>query len=173
MDSPTLQRRLRGVFDARVFNHGDYNLVYAQPSGGSLPHVIGYRHSPLEMLLCPVDPVDAVAADLTEDDADALADPATGTLPGVVSVALANVATVADTGTGYQVETVTGFRTWFEVVEHPRVPVGSASEDGTAELDQAGDAADFHGFMTAFMDELDRLYDVHPDPDLHGPAQGV
>ena len=35
MDSPTLQRRLRGVFDARVFNHGDYNLVYAQPSGGS------------------------------------------------------------------------------------------------------------------------------------------
>ena len=76
-------------------------------------------------------------ADLTEDAADALADPATDTLPGVVSVALANVATVADTGTGYQVETVTGFRTWFEVVDHPRVPVGSASDDGTAELDQA------------------------------------
>lgn len=154
MDSPTLARRIRGAFDARVFNHGDYNLVYGQRSGGSLPLVIGYRHSPLEMLLCPLDPVEAVAAVPEE-------------------VALANVATVADTGSGYQVETVTGFRTWFEVVDRPRVPVGEASEDGLAELDQADDAADFHAFMTAFMDELDRLYAEPADPDLHPPQKSV
>ena len=96
------------------------------------------------------------------------------TSPVAVS-GLANVATVADTGSGYQVETVTGFRTWFDVPEHTRVPVGDLTEDGTAELDQAEDATDFHAFMTAFMDELDRLYaapepdttDVTP-PDLHG-----
>lgn len=37
MDTPTLHRRLRRVFDARVFNHGDYNVVYGQPSGSSSP----------------------------------------------------------------------------------------------------------------------------------------
>lgn len=182
MDSPTLQRRLRGVFDARVFNHGDYNVVYGQPSGSSSPLVIGYRHQPLEMLLCPFDPTstpddapaDASAADAPEEDPHGpVAEPSShGT--DVVGVALGNVATVADTGSGYQVETVTGFRTWFDVPEHARVPVGDLTEDGTAGLDQAEDAVDFHAFMTAFMDELDRLY-AAPEaggtdvtgPDLH------
>lgn len=177
VDTPTLQRSLRGVFDARVFNHGDYNLVYGQPSGGQLPLVIGYRHSPLEMLLCPVDPVEAVAAEVHagapgESDVPE-AEPGSASV-GVESVALANVATVADTGTGYQVETVTGFRTWFEVTDRPQIPVGEAADDGVAVLDQADDAADFHAFMTAFMDELDRLYDIpSPDPgeaDLHSPG---
>ncbi|MDY6055692.1 hypothetical protein [Micrococcus sp.] len=142
MDSPTLQRRLRSDFDARVFNHGDYNVVYGQPSGGSAPLVIGYRHAPLEMVLCPLE--------LSPEPGQTPAPP--------VSVALDNVATLADTGSGYQVETVTGFRTWFEVTEHAVVPVGAQTEDGTAHLDQSTDAPDFHQFMTAFMDELDRLY---------------
>lgn len=145
MDSPGLMRRLRGAFDARVFNHGDYNLVYGQPSGTSTPLVIGYRHSPLEMVLCPVDPAAEVAPTGAEE-------------APAVTVGLHNVATVADTGSGYQVETVTGFRTWFEVSEHARVPVGELTEDGVAALDQTGDAVDFHAFMTGFMDELDRLY---------------
>lgn len=169
MDTATLHRRLRSVFDARVFNHGDYNVVYGQPSGTSSAVVIGYRHQPLEMLLCPFDP--AATPDEPEGGG------AAGPLPlvqeedphgpveeppldraGVVGVDLANVATVADTGSGYQVETVTGFRTWFDVPEHTRIPVGDLTEDGMAELDQAEDAVDFHAFMTAFMDELDRLY---------------
>lgn len=149
MDSPRLMRRLRAAFDARVFNHGDYNLVYGQPSGVGAPLVIGYRHAPLEMVLCRVDPA---------------LEPGQGSgSPGgaeTAVVGLHNVATVADTGSGYQVETVTGFRTWFEVSEHARVPVGELTEDGTAALDQTADAAGFHAFMTAFMDELDRLYGV-------------
>ena len=181
MDTPTLHRRLRRVFDARVFNHGDYNVVYGQPSGSSSPLVIGYRHQPLEMLLCPFDPTstpddhDRRAPGVAEDDPHGPVTEASADRADVVGVGLANVATVADTGSGYQVETVTGFRTWFDVPEHTRVPVGDLTEDGTAELDQAEDATDFHAFMTAFMDELDRLYatpetdatDVTP-PDLHG-----
>ncbi|MCK6094413.1 hypothetical protein KZX06_00810 [Micrococcus sp. EYE_162] len=162
MDSPRLMRRLRAAFDARVFNHGDYNLVYGQPSGSSTPLVIGYRHVPLEMVLCPVDPAAEPVLRAPQE-------------PDPVTVGLHNVATVADTGSGYQVETVTGFRTWFDVSEHARVPVGDLTEDGVADLDQRADAADFHGFMTAFMDELDRLYAVSdpaeavmPDPGLDG-----
>lgn len=182
MDTPTLQRRLRGVFDARVFNHGDYNVVYGQPSGSSSPLVIGYRHQPLEMLLCPFDPAAAddhrsSGADgdaVHEEDPHGPVDEAPAHGGDVIGVGLGNVATVADTGSGYQVETVTGFRTWFDVPERTLVPVGELTEDGTAELDQAEDAVDFHAFMTAFMDELDRLYagadtgatDV-TDDDLH------
>ena len=179
MDTPTLHRRLRGVFDARVFNHGDYNVVYGQPSGSSSPLVIGYRHQPLEMLLCPFDP--AVTPDdlerrraagdavVEEDPHGPVAEASThGT--DVIGVALGNVATVADTGSGYQVETVTGFRTWFDVPERTRVPVGELTEDGTAELDQAEDAVDFHAFMTAFMDELDRLY-AGPEEGAPGPPE--
>jgi len=157
-------RRLRAAFDARVFNHGDYNLVYGQPSGTSMPLVIGYRHSPLELVLCPVDP-GREGRPATEG-------------PAVVTVDLHNIATVADTGSGYQVETVTGFRTWFEVSAHARVPVGDLTEDGVADLDQSEDSADFHVFMTALMDELDRLYGVgeaaaqdSPAPDLDSAAE--
>lgn len=148
MDSITLQHRLRGVFDARVFNHGDYNLVYGQTSGTATPYVLGYRHSPRELLLCPVDPA--------RTDAPEEADPTEVTV-----VSLGNVATLADTGSGYQVETVTGFRTWFEVSPEARVHVGDLSDSGVATLEQAEDAADFHEFMTGFMDDLEGLY-----PDL-------
>jgi hypothetical protein len=145
MDSLTLQRRLRGAFDARVLNYGDYNLVYGQTSGSGTPYVIGYRRAPHELVLCPVDPSGPeVAPD---------ADPA-----DVATVSLSNVATLADTGSGYQVETVTGFRTWFEVSPVCRVHVGELSETGVTELDQSEDAADFHEFMGGFMDELDRFY---------------
>ncbi|MDO5633295.1 MAG: hypothetical protein Q4G34_00265 [Micrococcus sp.] len=145
MDSLTLQRRLRGAFDARVLNHGDYNLVYGQPSGTATPLVIGYRRLPRELVLCPVDP--------RRPDVSLAADPAE-----IVTVGLNNIATLADTGSGYQLETVTGHRTWFEVSPAPRVPVGDLSEDGTATLDQAADAADFHEFMGEFMDHLDSYY---------------
>lgn len=154
MDSLTLQRRLRGVFDARVFNHGDYNLVYGQTSGTATPFVIGYRRAPRELVLCPVDP--------SRPEVGVDADPAE-----VATVSLGNVATVADTGSGYQLETVTGFRTWFEVSPHCRVHVGDLSETGLAELDQSDDAADFHEFMTGFMDELEGLY---TDLDMHERA---
>ncbi|WP_246858385.1 hypothetical protein [Citricoccus sp. SGAir0253] len=151
MNGEDLKQLLRGAFDARVLNYGDFNLVYGQPSGSGAAWVIGYRHQPLEMLLCPVE---------------------LGTLPevpvadGIATVALDNVATLADTGTGYQVETVTGFRTWFEVTGAPRVPLPgrmrdggpTGDGDGTVVVHQEEDAEDFHQFMTHFMDTLDSYY---------------
>ena len=157
MDGEDLKHLLRGVFDTRVFNHGDFNLVYAQPSGAGNPWTIGYRRQPLELLLCPVD-LDA----LPEVPADT----------SIATVALGNVATLADTGTGYQVETVTGFRTWFEVSGAPRVPLPEnlrahltalrpgpeEGDDGTLVLEQDEDAEDFHQFMSHFMDTLESYY---------------
>lgn len=150
MDSVDLQRALRRVFDTQVLNHGDYNLVYGQPSGSGPALVLGYRWQPLELLLCPVDVDKAVAA-----PADSTSAPEP--LAPISSVSLGNVATLADTGHGYQVETVTGFRTWFEVSPTPAVPVG-ASEDGYVLLGQTRDAEDFHQFMGHFMDTLDAFY---------------
>lgn len=152
MNGEDLKRMLREAFDARVFNYGDYNLVYGQPSGAGNPWVIGYRHQPLEMLLCSV---------ALED----LPQPSGG--PGVSAVALGNVATLADTGSGYQVETVTGFRTWFEITGSPRIPLpeclfqndtDGSDDDGTVILDQEPDAEDFHQFMSHFMDTLESYY---------------
>ncbi|MDI3330476.1 MAG: hypothetical protein QJR09_07020 [Micrococcus sp.] len=151
MNGEDLKRMLREAFDARVFNYGDFNLVYGQPSGAGDPWVIGYRHQPLEMLLCPV-------------DLEAL--PRVPVGPGISTVALGNVATLADTGSGYQVETVTGFRAWFEVTGSPRVHLpeslraarSASGDDGTLVLDQEPDAEDFHRFMSHFMDTLESYY---------------
>lgn len=114
MDSGDLKRVLRRVFDTQVLNHGDYNLVYGQPSGTGPALVLGYRRQPLELVLCPVDVPSA--ASLPPDQTDLLLTAPAGP---PASVALTNVATLADTGHGYQVETVTGYRTWFEVSPLP------------------------------------------------------
>lgn len=89
----------------------------------------------------------------------------------ISSITSANVATVADTGTGYQVQSVTGFRVWFEVDSVPRIPAGAAaaaSGDGTVALDQRQDAEDFHQFMGHFMDILEALYEA---PDATAPSR--
>lgn len=175
MDTPTLQRRLRGVFDARVFNHGDYNVVYGQPSGSSSPLVIGYRHQPLEMLLCPFDPAAAddhrsSGADgdaVHEEDPHGPVDEAPAHGGDVIGVGLGNVATVADTGSGYQVETVTGFRASFEVEDTLRTVVASPTghADATVGVQQAAAAESFHEFMDHFMDVLDGFYRVPDDTE--------
>ena len=151
MNGEDLKRMLREAFDTRVFNYGDFNLVYGQPSGAGDPWVIGYRHQPLEMVLCPV-------------DLEVLPHLAEGT--DLSTVALGNVATLADTGTGYQVETVTGFRTWFEVTGSPRIPLPEnlrddhpgSTDDGTVVLEQEPDAEDLHQLMAHFMDTLEAYY---------------
>ncbi|MEO9246579.1 hypothetical protein ABDK96_02665 [Citricoccus nitrophenolicus] len=154
MDGEDLKHLLREAFDSRVINHGDFNLVYGQPSGAGNPWTIGYRRQPLELLLCPVH------LEALPEVRDELA---------IATVALGNVATLADTGTGYQVETVTGFRTWFEVTGTPRVPLTENlrslmagerhGEDGTLVIEQERDAEDFHQFMSHFMDTLDSYYE--------------
>lgn len=155
MDGDDLKYLLREAFDSQVLNHGDFNLVYGQPSGAGNPWTIGYRRHPLELLLCPVD-LEALP-ELREDTP-------------IATVALGNVATLADTGSGYQVETVTGFRTWFEVSGAPRVPLpenlrdllaapGQDGDAGSLVLEQESDAEDFHQFMSHFMDTLDSYYD--------------
>lgn len=145
---------LRDLFDSRIFNYGDYNVVYAQSSGSADPWLVGYRRQPLELVLCPV-PLDHLGEESLErlrpstDDA---------------MVNLSNLATIADTGTGYQVETVTGFRTWFEVTDSPRVPIPCEQfpeddhDDGLVPIDQPLDAEDFHEFMTMLMDALEDYY---------------
>lgn len=158
MDGDDLKYLLRGAFDSQVLNHGDFNLVYGQPSGAGDPWTIGYRRQPLELLLCPVDL--KLLPELRPDTV-------------IATVALGNVATLADTGTGYQVETVTGFRTWFEVSGSPLVPLpenlrellatpsqqkGLDGDGGSLVLEQEADAEDFHLFMSHFMDTLDSYY---------------
>ncbi|MFC7402706.1 hypothetical protein [Citricoccus sp. GCM10030269] len=156
MNGEDLKQLLRGTFDSRVFNHGDFNLVYGQPSGTGDAWIIGYRWQPLELLLCPVD-LPAVAAQ------EVAAPPETPPEGVIYSIDLSNVATVADTGTGYQVETVTGFRTWFEVTDSPTMPVTEGPD--AIGLAQAEDAEDFHQFMSHFMDVLESYYTDRTHPD--------
>lgn len=152
MDGDDLRCALRELFEVQVMNHGDYSLVYVQPCEPGPAMALGYRRTPLELVLCPVE-----AGSLHHTGGDGhrasarLAAPAT-------RLDFTNVATVEDTGTGYRVQTVIGFRTWFEVVGAPRIPVGAASGDGTVILDQGEDAKDFHRFMGHFMGLLDAFY---------------
>lgn len=104
-----------------MINYGDYSLVYGQPVGPGPGVVLGYRHTPLDLVLCPVE-VGALAL----ADGDGRRAVARLTAP-VSSLSLMNVATVADTGTGYHVQSVTGVRTCFEVEATPRVAVGVAA----------------------------------------------
>jgi hypothetical protein len=155
---------LREFFDAQVMNHGDFNLVYGQPCGPGPALVLGYRRTPLELLLCPVDVGHLPQTGDGHSGVARLAAP-------ISSITLANVATVADTGTGYPVQSVTGFRVWFEVDSVPRIPAGAAaaaSGDGTVALDQRQDAEDFHQFMGHFMDILEALYEA---PDATAPSR--
>ena len=159
MDGERLKRVLRACFEAQVMNHGDYSLVYGRLSGSGPALVLGYRHSPLELVMCPVD--ERFLAGMNGAGRGGVAP----TLAPVSSVGLTNVATVADTGTAYQVETVTGVRTSFEVVGAPQILAGASSTgigSGTAVLEQRQDAEDFHRFMGDFMDTLDGFYRV-PD----------
>lgn len=159
MDGKEFKGALRELFEDRVMNHGDYTLVYAQPFGPGPSLVLGYRRTPLELVLCPVE-----VGHLPCISDDAHRDAARLTVP-IRSLDLTNVATVADTGTGYQVQTVTGFRTGFEVDEAPRILTGATaaeSGEGTVVVDQGEDAEDFHQFMGHFMDTLDAFYQV-PD----------
>ncbi len=162
MDAEQLKHALRQLFEARVMNHGDYSLVYAQRFGPGPALVLGYRRTLLELVLCPVEVVHVSRSGCDGGRVAArLAAP-------ISSVALTNVATVADTGTGYQVQTVTGFRTTFEVTGAPRIPVGAAdrnSAEGTVVLEQGEGAEDFHQFMGHFMDVLDAFYDVPDDTE--------
>ncbi|NUL48267.1 hypothetical protein F7P69_24110 [Cellulosimicrobium funkei] len=170
MDGERLKGVMRACFEAQVMNHGDYSLVYGQLSGSGPALVLGYRHSPLELVMCPMD--ERFLAGLNGAGHGGVASSAAP----ITSVGLTNVATVADTGTAYEVESVTGFRTCFEVVGVPRISAGAASAGtvcaglghGTAVLDQRQDAEDFHRFMGHFMDTLDAFYRVPDTVDFPG-----
>lgn len=167
MNRRELEGVLRELFEAQVINHGDYSLVYGQPAGPGPGSMLGYRHTPLELVLCPVE-----VGYLPQTGGDGHR--AVARLAALISsISLTNVATVADTGIGYQVQTVTGARASFEVEAAPRIPVGAASAgsgDGTLAVDQAQGAEDFHQFMGHFMDVLDAFYQV---PDTAEFARGL
>lgn len=160
MDGEEAKRALRELFEAQVMNHGDYSLVYGQSSGPGPALMLGYRRTPLELLLCPVHLGHPTRA--SGGRSRAMAGPA----GQVTSIDLTNVAIVADTGTGYQVESVTGFHAFFEVDRTPRLPaeaVATGSRGGMVALEQGRDAEEFHEFMGHFMDVLDAFYDQVPD----------
>ncbi|WBL18598.1 hypothetical protein [Citricoccus sp. NR2] len=151
MDNEDLKKTLREFFDSRIFNYGDYNVVYANTSGSSDPLLIGYRRQPLEMVLCPV-PSDTLDPDRPTTETPTWSN---------TTIELSNVATLADTGSGYQVESVTGYRVWFDVQPKPRIPVTwntSHDVDDQLQVEQTSDAEDFERFMTLFMDTLDSFY---------------
>lgn len=165
MDGERFKRVLRACFEAQVMNHGDYSLVYGRHSGSGPALVLGYRHSPLELVMCPVG--ERILAGMNGAGHGGVVPSAAA----VSSVGLTNVATVADTGTAYEVESVTGVRASFEVHGTPRISTGTASTglgDGTAILDQRQDAEDFHRFMGDFMDTLDGFYRVPDTVDFPG-----
>lgn len=167
MDGEELKRAFRELFEAQVLNHGDYNRVYAQSSGPGPALLLGYRRTPLELVLCPVD-LDHLPR--ANGDGHRIAARAAGQF---TSFDLANVATVADTGTAYQLQSVTGFRTCFEVDGASRIPAGAAaaeSGDDMVVLDQGQDAEDFHQFMADFLDAVDAFYQV---PELTAIFQDV
>jgi hypothetical protein len=167
MDGKDVTRVLQEFFEAHVINHGDYSLVYAQPCAPGPALVIGYRRTPLELVLCPVE-----LAHLPHASGDGSRVAARLAAP-VSSIDLSNVATLADTGTGYQVQSVTGFRTWFEVEGAARISVAASPvEPGNSSVvvEQDQEAEDFHQFMAHFMDVLDGFYRV---PDVPEIAQGA
>lgn len=161
MNRNGVTRALHEVFEAQVINHGDYNLVCAQPCRPGPALVLGYRSTPLELVLCPVTLLQLPLS--SGDERRVMAIPA----GPVSSIDLSNVATLADTGTGYQVETVTGFRASFEVEDTLRTVVASHTghADATVGVQQAAAAESFHEFMDHFMDVLDGFYRVPDDTE--------
>lgn len=161
MNRNGVTRALHEVFEAQVINHGDYNLVCAQPCRPGPALVLGYRSTPLELVLCPVTLLQLPLS--SGDERRVMAIPA----GPVSSIDLSNVATLADTGTGYQVETVTGFRASFEVEDTLRTVVASPTghADATVGVQQAAAAESFHEFMDHFMDVLDGFYRVPDDTE--------
>ncbi|WGH84093.1 hypothetical protein [Auritidibacter ignavus] len=143
--SAALKQRLRLLFEATIFNYGDYNLIYAHPVATGPAFVIGYRRQPLEMVLLPIvtEEVEAVGAHTEADRED------------ILTIDLSNVAMVSDSGAGYGVTTVTDHRAHFDVVGDPEVPLGAGY---SVALEQFDDSEDFHEFMTELMDQLDELY---------------
>jgi hypothetical protein len=162
MDGNSVTRVLQEHFEAQVINHGDYSVVYAEPRGDGPALVIGYRHTPLELVLCPVE-----LTRLPHAGGDGTRVAARPVGP-VSSIDLSNVATMADTGTGYQVETVTRFRAAFEVEGTPCLPLDASLADDAVVVHQDEEAEDFHQFMAHFMDVLDGFYRV---PDVHEIVQ--
>lgn len=158
-----LKRRLRAIFDARIFNYGDYNCVFTAASNPYSPLLIGFRQQPLEMIFYRITENeindDAVAeASVPAEQAEA----ATPEDPrSIIAVDLANIQQLADTGTGYQVATIHGDAGWFEVEPQAAVPEFLREQfgPGTPEfLNQSDDSTEFHEFMSAFMDKIESLY---------------
>jgi hypothetical protein len=163
MNGNDVTRALNELFETQVINHGDYSVVYAESCTPGTALVIGYRSTPLELVLFPVE--------LTRlPHSDGGANRVTARAAGPVSsIDLSNVATLADTGTGYRVETVTGSRAGFEVEDSPHIPLRASSggfDDDLGLLQQDQEAEDFHEFMAHFMDVLDGFYQVPEAPEF-------
>lgn len=137
----TLKRLLHEAFDAQIPNYGSYNLVAASGTSGSAGlKVIGYRHEPAELIICPLNPVTMAPSERA------------------VSVNNTNVSHMALISDGsYEVGTSTGRVYRFNIPAEPTLdlPAIEGTTAGRGHLDQGEDAVDFASFMNTFMDVLE------------------
>lgn len=175
-DAERLVAALRAEFDATVMNFGSYNLLYArngnprplphaapadepapahQPGPASVqeraaasPHLlVGYRRSPLEMVLCPVELHTALGAaprEASDDDADL-----GPTAPALIN--LTNLAGMATNGSHVEVVLSTGLRILLELA-----PVVVFDHLPQTPLHQSLDVEDFYDFLDHLMDRVER-----------------
>lgn len=168
-DQVCLKAALRGTFDVSVMNFGSYNILYAANvnADGGRRHgqeravetvqdgvsvaedlLVGYRRSPMELVLCPVDLTEALpraAGDLQEAP--------------VISVPLAvnmtNLAGMAADGRTVAITLSTGHQVVLEV--QPSVHFSDLPQ---ALLDQSRDVQDFYDFVDLFMDTLEGMSSI-------------
>lgn len=159
----------REVFDASVMNFGSYNLLYAENLLGRAEHpesvlssgegsvaelsaqeaaetarhlIVGYRREPAELVLCPLDPAEALPPSEGRDKPS----------PSVpVLVNLTNLAGMAAEDSTVEIALSTGRRVKLDVqyrvtfTQVPEVP-----------LNQQLDVEDFYAFLDHFMDVVER-----------------
>ncbi|GAA1347707.1 hypothetical protein [Falsarthrobacter nasiphocae] len=113
----------RGLFDARVYNYGDYNILVAEGLGARSQEtfLLGYRPSPREILVCPLG--DSPVVQISEMDVSVAAVDATDRTVGII--------------------TTNGLALEFSLEDVASAPVGPA----LAVLNQSDDVADFLAFM--------------------------
>ncbi len=135
-----LKSTLRSVFDSQIPNYGDYNLVFGASPRGILPvggpvrgesYVLGYRWSPAELMIAPVDLVTLSSASVP------------------VEVNMTNLSHAHRLGGAhYEVGTNTGRVFQFGVEAAPVLHLRGGQE---TTLDQVEDHLDFEAFMKAFV----------------------
>ncbi|MDO5751003.1 MAG: hypothetical protein Q4P78_07395 [Rothia sp. (in: high G+C Gram-positive bacteria)] len=146
LSSETIARSLHPLFDRQIINYGAYNLVYATGTssyrnpdvaalqGADQDHfLIGYRESPDEVIVAPIDPhtLETTGTATTIDNTNAL-----------------QAYKVGDHSVG--LESINGSRFLLTLIDEPQIH----TPEGRGVLAQARDAAEFREFVTSIWPVL-------------------